>query len=210
MKIPTVIGQEASPDLVALAASARALQTKLLCLEGPHPDLEWARETLDEISARLAALARPEEAAPRVGPGAEPESTRPYYFPGALEPWVRVAAPPMSAEQEGERRRGRVRFGVIHEGPPGCAHGGFVAWTFDQSFGQHVLECGEIGGPTHHLAVTYRRPTPLHRDLSLEVRTDRVDGRKLFLAGELHDGDVLIAEATALFVRPKSGALALP
>ena len=94
-----------------------------------------------------------------------------------------------------------MRFDLIHEGPPGRAHGGHVAWFFDQAFGQLVVALG-IGGPTHCLEVTYHRPTPLHRALDYEIATDRVDGRKVFAKARLRDAEVLIAEAQALFVEP--------
>ena len=106
------------------------------------------------------------------------------------------------AVQDSDRRHGRVRFDLIHEGPPGCVHGGHVAWFFDQSFGQIVVDT-QIGGPTHHLEVTYRRPTPILRDLDYELVIDRVEGRKIFASAKLRDGDVVVAEASALFVEPK-------
>jgi acyl-CoA thioesterase FadM len=66
--------------------------------------------------------------------------------------------------------------------------------------------CGVVAGPTHRLEVTYHRATPVLRELEYEVRTDRVDGRKVFLAAELRDGETVTAEASALFVQPKTGA----
>ena len=129
------------------------------------------------------------------------ETTRPYYFPGGLDA-IQVAVPHMTATQEADRRYGTVRFELIHEGPPGFVHGGHLAWMFDQAFGQHVVE-SELGGPTHRLEITYRKPTPMHCDLDYEVRTKRLDGRKLFAEATLRHGDTLHADASAIFVRPK-------
>ena len=72
------------------------------------------------------------------------------------------------------------------------------------AFGQLVV-ASEIGGPTHRLEVTYRRPTPLHRELDYEVVTDRVEGRKVFAEAWLRDGETVLAEARALFVEPREG-----
>ena len=207
MKSPT-LGQTPHPSLVELAESARAVSSALLRVDGDHGDLAWAREALDAVAERLASIGS-EADAPLVFPGVqqEPAETRPYYFPGALEPSVHVAVPWMTAEQHEGRRTGRVRFDLIHEGPPGAAHGGFVAWMFDQAFGQHAVE-SDPTGPTHRLEVTYRRPAPILRELDYEVRTERRDGRKLFMAATLRDGDTLLAEAAAIFVGPKDGRFA--
>lgn len=199
-----VIGSVPSPALVALADSTRRLADQLLRVDREDPELDRIRRSLDGLRERLAAIGSDADR-PRVLPDHPPPEdgpTRPYYFPGALEPRVHVAAPWMTAERDGARRRGKLRFDLIHEGPPGTAHGGFVAWTFDQVFGQHVVESA-LGGPTHRLEVVYRRPTPILRELDYAVEVDRRDGRKLFLRGELRDGDTLTAEASALFVRPR-------
>lgn len=200
------IGQEPAEALVALAQSVRDVANTLLRIhDGDHAAVEEARATLDAVTAELGAIASG-EAAPRIVDAVERAGTRPYYFPGALAPRVHVAHPWMTGEAMDDGRRGRVRFDLMHEGPPGWAHGGYVAWVFDQAFGQHVV-ASEIGGPTHHLEVVYRRGTPLHRELDYEVRSDRVEGRKIFASGVLRDGDVVLAEAKALFVEPKAGRL---
>ncbi|MCR9096988.1 MAG: hotdog fold thioesterase [bacterium] len=198
------IGQAPADDLVDLAQRVRDVANELLRIhEGDHAHVAEARETLDEAVAKLGAIASRHEA-PRAVEAVEKEGTRPYYFPGALAPRVHVAHPWMTAEEMPEGRRGRVRFDLIHEGPPGCAHGGHVAWFFDQAFGHHVV-AQQIGGPTHRLEVVYRRLTPLQTELDYEIRTDRVDGRKIFADGVLRHGDDVVAEAKALFVAPKAG-----
>lgn len=202
------IGDLASTPLVELCSSLQRAASALLRVEGNGDAVEDARRLVEQARSALEQLGHASDV-PRVGPTADPATTRPYYFPGALAPRVHVAAPVMTAEQDGERRFGRVRFELIHEGPPGCVHGGFLAWMFDQAFGQHVVERDTGGGPTHRLEVTYRRPTPILTDLAYEVRTERVDGRKLFIEAELRHDDVVTAEARALFVQPRSGALAL-
>ena len=198
------IGQEPAEALVALAQSARDVANELLRIhDGDDPRVTEARETLDDVVAKLSAFASRHDP-PRAVDAVEKEGTRPYYFPGALAPRVHVAHPWMTAEEFDGGRRGRVRFDLVHEGPPGCAHGGHVAWFFDQAFGHHVV-AQQIGGPTHRLEVVYRRLTPLFRELDYEIRTDRVDGRKIFADAWLRDGDEVVAEAKALFVAPKAG-----
>ena len=196
------IGQEPADELVALAESVRGVANTLLRIhDGDDARVVDAKAALDAVTARLGEIAS-RDTAPRVVAAVDREGTRPFYFPGTLAPRVHVAHPWMTGEADGDGRRGRVRFDLIHEGPPGWAHGGHVAWCFDQAFGHHVVE-SKIGGPTHRLEVTYRRGTPIHKELDYEIRTDRIEGRKIFATGVLRDGDEVLAEAAALFVEPK-------
>jgi acyl-coenzyme A thioesterase PaaI-like protein len=48
--------------------------------------------------------------------------------------------------------------------------------------------------------VNYRSATPLDEPLTVEARLAEVHRRKLYLAGTLGQGDLLCAEATALFL----------
>ncbi|MEM9176697.1 MAG: hotdog fold domain-containing protein [Myxococcota bacterium] len=198
------IGQDPAEELVALADSVRAVANEMLRIhDGDDPRVVEARASLDAIKGRLDAIASRHDS-PRAVDAVPSAESRPYYFPGALAPRVHVAHPWMTAEEVPNGRRGRVRFDLIHEGPPGCAHGGHVAWFFDQAFGHHVV-AQQIGGPTHRLEVVYKKLTPLQKELDYEILTDRVDGRKIFADGVLRDGDVVVAEAKELFVAPKEG-----
>ena len=110
-------------------------------------------------------------------------------------------AAPMRLAMEGEQAVGVVTFGAAYEGPPGHVHGGYVAAAFDEVLG---MVQGITGNPgmTRFLDVQYRSPTPLHQPLEFRGWVDRVEGRKIFVAGELRvraDGR-LCAESTALFV----------
>ena len=55
-------------------------------------------------------------------------------------------------------------------------------------------------GMTGTLTVRYRRPTPLHKELSFTAWVDRVEGRKIFTTGTIHDGETLCAEAEGVFI----------
>jgi len=203
MRFPK-IGQTPAAELVELAEALRGAANEMLRIhEGTHEDVQGATDALNGITERLSSIASREDA-PRFGEFQSTEETRPYYFPGAIAPRVHVAHPYMTGEQDGDRRFGRVRFDLIHEGPPGWVHGGHVAWFFDQALGQHVV-ASDVGGPTFRLEVTYRRGTPLHKELDYEIKTERVEGRKMFADAWLRDGDVVVAEAKALFVEPKQG-----
>lgn len=100
---------------------------------------------------------------------------------------------------EGERVLGTVRFDRRQEGAPGFAHGGAVATVLDDALGS-VLIVVQRPAVTANLNVDFRAPAFLERDLSLEAWCERIEGRKLHLAGRLLDGDSTLAETRAVFV----------
>ena len=59
-----------------------------------------------------------------------------------------------------------------------------------------------IGTPafTGLLSVTYRNPTPLGVLMVGHARATEWKGRKITMTAEMHAGDLLIAEADALFI----------
>ena len=58
---------------------------------------------------------------------------------------------------------------------------------------------------TAFLHVDYRKIVPIEKELQVDAGVDRVDGRKIFVAGRLLDGDAVLAEASALFVKLNPG-----
>jgi acyl-CoA thioesterase FadM len=58
---------------------------------------------------------------------------------------------------------------------------------------------------TAYLKIDYRQIVPIEKELQFDAGVDRVDGRKIFVSGRLTDGDTLLAEADALFVRLNPG-----
>jgi len=64
------------------------------------------------------------------------------------------------------------------------------------------------GGPrqrTAYLHVNYRQIVPIDKELQVDARVDRVEGRKIFVSGRLSDGDSVLTDAEALFVLLKPG-----
>lgn len=100
---------------------------------------------------------------------------------------------------EGERVLGSVRFDRRQEGAPGFAHGGAVATVLDDALGT-VLILVRRPAVTANLNVDFRAPAFLDRELSIEARCERIEGRKIHLAGRLLDGTEIIAEGRALFI----------
>lgn len=63
---------------------------------------------------------------------------------------------------------------------------------------------------TVDLHITYRGPAPLGRALRYTTWLDRVEDRKAFVRGALHDGDRLCTEASAVFAALKTNVFATP
>jgi acyl-coenzyme A thioesterase PaaI-like protein len=110
-------------------------------------------------------------------------------------------APPaeLAANDETGQIDGQVYFGPAFEGAPGCVHGGFVAALFDEALGMACIFSGKPG-MTAWIKVSYRKPTPIETPLRLVARMDSIEGRKISNSGEIFAGDVLVAEATGLFI----------
>lgn len=108
-------------------------------------------------------------------------------------------APPVELSIEDRVVYGTVTFGSAYEGPPGCVHGGWIAAAFDEVLGATQSLSGS-GGMTAFLKVDYRNPTPLHQPLRFEGELERTEGRKIFTLGRLFHGELLTAEATAMFI----------
>lgn len=100
----------------------------------------------------------------------------------------------------GDRVHATCTFDERHEGAPGFVHGGIVATAIDDTLGT-LLVLLRRAAVTAHLEVDYRSPAFLHRKMTVESWTERIDGRKLYLAATVHDGDTLVAEGRALFLQ---------
>ncbi len=187
-----------SPEAVARRALGRALRELIEALPSTGVDegaLKAATETVHQLAARVGSATRPRPA------GEFLSGMGDFLDRGPITGQANPIAPPFRMWPDWEARvaRGEGRFGAAYEGGPGIAHGGFVAAALDELLGMATIFSGGPG-MTGELTVRYRRPTPLHTDLTLEGRLDGQRGRRLELSGELRAGDELIAEATGLFI----------
>ncbi|NWX10810.1 THEM4 thioesterase, partial [Caloenas nicobarica] len=92
--------------------------------------------------------------------------------------------------------------GPYLEGPPGMTHGGAIATIIDSTLGTCALAMAGMA-MTANLSIDYLAPIPLGTVLLLDGRTERLEGRKMFLSCHVRaaDGDTLHARATGLFIR---------
>ncbi|MBW8826074.1 MAG: PaaI family thioesterase [Acidobacteria bacterium] len=161
---------------------------------------------------RLASTNPPEAALVEVAERLEELST-------LLEPWVvpegeQIAGtridlpsrglsllPPFVVDDATEDTvTGHVVFRRFYLGGNGAAHGGALPLFFDELLG-HLANSGERPrARTAYLHVNYRHITPIEVELRFDANVHRIDGRKRWVTGRIHDGDTLVSDAEGLFV----------
>ena len=120
----------------------------------------------------------------------------------ALSGKFNALAPPLILDPSPNPQifRCRTTMGTGWGGPDGVVHGGVLAKIMDMCFG---AAGGLNGNPgvTGTITVRYERPTPLEKELTFESWVDRLEGRKVFVAGHvLHEG-IPTVTATGIMIR---------
>ncbi|MFK7918068.1 MAG: PaaI family thioesterase [Ilumatobacter sp.] len=108
----------------------------------------------------------------------------------------------LTVVREGDEAVGRVTLGAAHEGAPGRSHGGIVSALFDDVFGFVLTIVGQAAF-TGTLTIRYEQGVPIGVPLECRVRMDRIDGRKIFMSGELStvgSEPQVVTRATAIFI----------
>ncbi|OBH06889.1 PaaI family thioesterase [Mycobacterium sp. E1747] len=188
---PTTKG---GPDYGRFIDGVRKLQDHARAVDAPDEVIAEAANQLEKLSALLAPYDADEWAAP---------SGRRMDLPMRGN----VLTVPMSARKGDDGRvHGWARFARFHLGRNGAVHGGSLGMLFDTVLGlTAVLLTGSRRQRTAYLKIDYRNIVPIEKELQFDAGVDRVDGRKIFVSGRLTDGDTLLTEADALFVRLKPG-----
>jgi len=100
----------------------------------------------------------------------------------------------LTFEQDNVNRRivGRFVLGERYQGGGGFAHGGIIALLLDEAMGK-VCRFREVRAVTAELSVEYLKPVAVNKEIVVEGRETEMNGRNLFLAGEIRNenGDVL-------------------
>jgi acyl-coenzyme A thioesterase PaaI-like protein len=174
--------------------AVRALQDHARAADAPDEVITEAADLLEKASALLAPFDADEWTSP---------SGRRMDLPMRGN----ILSIPMSAHKgESGRIHGRARFARFHLGRNGAVHGGALGMLFDSVLGLSAsVLTGNPRQRTAYLKIDYRHIVPVEKELQFDAGIDRVDGRKIFVSGRLTDGDQLLTEADALFVRLKPG-----
>jgi acyl-coenzyme A thioesterase PaaI-like protein len=174
--------------------AVRSLQDHARAADAPDEVITEAADLVEKVSALLAPFDADEWASP---------SGRRMDLPMRGN----ILSIPMSADKgEDGRIHGQARFARFHLGRNGAVHGGALGMLFDSILGLSAsVLTGNPRQRTAYLKIDYRHIVPVEKELQFDAGIDRVDGRKIFVSGRLTDGDQLLTEADALFVRLKPG-----
>lgn len=176
------------PDFGRFLEAVRLFQDRVVAIDPPPDVVAGLADQLDRLNDQLATWLVPE--------GSAAAGSR-VDLPGRGNPML---VPFVVDEDTPTAVRGRVTFRRYHLGGHAAAHGGTLPLLFDDLLGRLSNAHDRPRARTAYLHVDYRNVTPLDTELRFEAWIVREEGRKRYLKGTLHDGDVLLAEAEGLFV----------
>lgn len=188
---PTTKG---GPDYGRFIEAVRALQDHARAVDAPDEVITEAATLIEKVSSLLSPYDADEWSAP---------SGRRMDLPNRGN----VSGVPLHLMKTDDGRiAGTARFRRFSLGRNGAAHGGEVARLFDSLLGFTAAKLTRSPYQrTARLQVNYRKITPIEKDLQVEAGIDRIEDRKIFVVGRLSDGDQLLADAEALFIRLRPG-----
>ena len=100
----------------------------------------------------------------------------------------------LTFEQDNVNRKivGRFVLGQRYQGGGRFAHGGVIAMLLDEAMGK-VCRFRDVRAVTAELTVEYLKPVNVEQEIFVEGREAELQGRNLFLLGEIRNaaGDIL-------------------
>ena len=188
---PTTRG---GPDYGRFVEAVRTLQDHTRAADAPDEVITMAADLIEAVSELLAPFDADEWTTP---------SGRRMDLPNRGN----IMQVPVDLERTAEDEVGGVaRFRRFHLGRNGAVHGGAVALMFDSVLGFAAFRLTRSRKQrTAYLHVNYRKIAPIEKELQVDARIARTEGRKIFVAGRLLDGEAVLAEAEALFVKLNPG-----
>ena len=187
---PTTQG---GPDYGRFVEAVRTLQDHTRAADAPDDVITKAADMIEAVNELLAPFEADEWTTPSGRRMDLPNRGNLLQVPSALE----------TVDDEVD---GFVRFRRYHLGRNGAVHGGAVAQMWDSVLGFAAFRLSRsFKQRTAYLHVNYRQIVPIDKDLRVDARVDRSEGRKIFVAGRLFDGDTLLCDAEALFVKLNPG-----
>jgi acyl-coenzyme A thioesterase PaaI-like protein len=191
---PPVPTTQGGPDYGRFVEAVRTLQDHARAADAPDDVISEAADLVDKVTQLLAPYYADEWASP---------SGRRMDLPnrGNL-----LAIPLDLHKTPDDRIEGTALFRRFHLGRNGAAHGGAVAQLFDGLLGYAAFTLsGSRAQRTAFLHVDYRKIALVEKELQVDAGIDTIEDRKIFVSGRLLDGDDVLAESHALFVKLRPG-----
>jgi acyl-coenzyme A thioesterase PaaI-like protein len=191
---PPVPTTQGGPDYGRFIDAVRTLQDLARSVDAPDEVITEAAGLVEKVSGLLNPYIADEWASP---------SGRRMDLPnrGSI-----LAIPSDLRTTSDGRIEGTMTFRRFHLGRNGAAHGGTVAMFFDSLLGFAAFKLSDSKAQrTAFLHVDYRQIAPVETELTVEATLDGMEGRKIFVSGRLLNGDVVVAEGKALFVKLRPG-----
>ncbi len=191
---PPVPTDKGGPDYGGFIDAVRSLQDTARAVDAPDDVVTKAVGLIEDVNALLAPYWADEWTSP---------SGRRLDLPNRGNI---LSIPAELSKTDDGRVRGTAKFRRFHLGRNGAAHGGSIAMLFDSLLGYTAAKLTRSPYQrTAFLHVNYRQIVPVEKQLYVDAGIDRVEGRKIFVQGRLTDGDVVLADGEALFVRLRPG-----
>ncbi len=181
-----------------LASSMRRLIEEISTMDYTPDVTDEIAESLEKMADRLKPLPK-RELRNGMNGGVSEKDVYNFLAHDPIQGKLNPLAPPLQMHAVDDRIEGTVTFGSAYEGPPGFAHGGYIAAVFDILLGG-ANAFSENPGFTGTLSIRYMAPTPLHQELKLTATLIKTQGRKTHAVGKMMYGDIVTAEATGIFI----------
>lgn len=191
-------------SLVQAAEHTRVLMDALVRIKIDSPVAPELARRLEAVLELVAEHIQPTgemvgpPMADRVGPRKDG-----YLDRSPVSGKLNAMAPPVKLELGDDNcARTSATLGLAYQGPPGRVHGGWVATLLD-----HIM--GYAAGTvdrwifTRSLTVDYDHAAPLFEELEITARVDEIDGRKIWVVGEIRAGGIVVARARGLWLSPR-------
>ena len=191
---PPVPTDKGGPDYGRLVEAVRTLQDHAKAVDAPDDVITRAAGLIEDVTALLAPYWADEWTSP---------SGRRLDLPNRGNI---LQVPAELAKTDDGRVRGTAQFRRFHLGRNGAVHGGSIAMLFDSVLGYTGAKLTRSPYQrTAYLHVNYRQIVPVEKELQVDAGIERIDGRKIFVGGRITDGDAVLADGEALFVRLRPG-----
>jgi acyl-coenzyme A thioesterase PaaI-like protein len=191
---PPLATSRGGPDYGRFVEAVRALQDHARAVDAPDEVISEAADLVENVTKLLAPYYADEWSSP---------SGRRLDLPNRGNI---LQVPTRLAKTETGRIGGVAEFRRYHLGRNGAVHGGALAMLFDSVLGYTASKLTRSPYQrTAFLHVNYRNITPIEKELRVDAGIERSEGRKIFVEGRLLDGETVLADAEALFVRLRPG-----